>query len=269
MDSSFSNSQYDSIAFSMSSDGGATWSAPIQVNQTPTSIPPGDQQAFLPSIAVAADGNVAVTYYDFRSNDANPGLLTDYWLVEGTPGTDLTNPANWRNEARLTNASFDLEKAAIWTGAGFWIGDYEGLAAAGKSFDAFFAATNGNDPGDIYFRDPTADGSTASSVPLGESSPSWAAAGLGIRDALFASANALVSALGGDRAAFTPPAPTIHGGPLRAALLPPTAAMDQSGGQAAGPSIKQLSLAGGTDVLDVVATDEGDADELALVVHAD
>jgi hypothetical protein len=153
-DARFSNSQYDSIAFSMSSDGGFTWSAPIQVNQTPTNIPPGDRQAFLPSIAVAADGTVGVSYYDFRFNDANPALLTDYWLVEGAAGTDLTNPANWGNEARLTSTSFDLEKAGIWTGRGFFLGDYEGLAAAGNSFGAFFSATNGTDPGNIYFRDP-------------------------------------------------------------------------------------------------------------------
>src|SRR5262249_29258565 len=126
--------------------------------------PAGDRQAFLPSIAVAADGTVAVTYYDFRFNDANPGLLTDYWLVEGSAGTDLSNPANWRTEARLTNASFHLEKAAISAGQGFWLGDYQGLAAAGNSFDAFFSATNGSDPGDIYFRDPVTDANT--SVPV-------------------------------------------------------------------------------------------------------
>jgi outer membrane protein assembly factor BamB len=155
-DARFSNSQYDSIAFSMSTDGGFTWSTPIQVNQTPTNAPAGDRQAFLPSVAVAADGAVAVTYYDFRLNDGNPGLLTDYWLVEGRTGTDLTNPANWHAEARLTNTSFDMETAAIWTDRGFWLGEYQGLAAAGNSFDAFFAATNGTDPGDIYFRDPVA-----------------------------------------------------------------------------------------------------------------
>jgi hypothetical protein len=163
-DARFSNSQYNSIAFSMSTDGGLTWSAPIQVNQTPTSIPAGDRQAFLPSVAVTADGTVAVTYYDFRFNDANPGLLTDYWLVEGRAGTGLTNPANWRTEARLTYASFDLEKAAIWSDEGFWLGDYQGLAAAGNSFCAFFSATNATDPGDIYFRDPVADASTPAPV---------------------------------------------------------------------------------------------------------
>src|SRR5262249_44064725 len=67
-DGRFSNFQHDGIAFSMSTDGGYTWSAPIQINQTPINIPSGNQQAFLPSIAVAANGTVAVTYYDFRFN---------------------------------------------------------------------------------------------------------------------------------------------------------------------------------------------------------
>src|SRR5262249_18428586 len=34
-DARFSNGQYDSIAFTMSTDGGLTWSAPIRINQTP------------------------------------------------------------------------------------------------------------------------------------------------------------------------------------------------------------------------------------------
>ena len=36
----------DSIFFSQSTDGGFNWSPPIKVNQTPTNIPAGDQQAF-------------------------------------------------------------------------------------------------------------------------------------------------------------------------------------------------------------------------------
>jgi hypothetical protein len=156
-DARFSNSQYDGIAFSMSRNGGITWSAPIQINQTPTNIPAGDRQAFNPAIAVADDGSVGVTYYDFRFNDASPGLRTDYWLVAARPGTDLTNPPSWRTEARMTNASFDLEKAGVWAGRGYFVGDYQGFAAAGNSFNAFFSMPNGNDPADIYFRDPPFD----------------------------------------------------------------------------------------------------------------
>jgi hypothetical protein len=86
-DSRFSNNQYTSIAFSQSTDGGATWSTPIAINKTPTSILPGNRQAFVPSVAIADDGTVAVTYYDFRNNDGNSTLLTDYWIVFGVgPG---------------------------------------------------------------------------------------------------------------------------------------------------------------------------------------
>src|SRR5262249_19035290 len=43
-DGSFSGGQYSSIAFSVSTDGGSTWSAPIKINQTPAKIPVGNQQ---------------------------------------------------------------------------------------------------------------------------------------------------------------------------------------------------------------------------------
>ena len=68
----------DGVALSRSTDGGLTWSPRIKVNQTPTNIPIGNQQAFTPSVDVAADGTVAVTYYDFRNNTGAAPLLTDY-----------------------------------------------------------------------------------------------------------------------------------------------------------------------------------------------
>ena len=39
---------HDNIAFTMSTDGGRTWSPTIKVNQTPTTEPNYDQQAFTP-----------------------------------------------------------------------------------------------------------------------------------------------------------------------------------------------------------------------------
>src|SRR5262249_11284776 len=47
-DGRFSNFQYNDIAFSGSTDGGFTWSAPIRVNQTPLNVAPANRQAFLP-----------------------------------------------------------------------------------------------------------------------------------------------------------------------------------------------------------------------------
>jgi hypothetical protein len=112
IDARFSNFPYNGIALSTSSDGGLTWSQPIQVNQTPNSVPPADRQAWNPSVAVAADSTVAVPYYDFRNNTPAPGALTDYWLAYCHPSatTPATDSANW-NEVRLTNTSFDLEQA--------------------------------------------------------------------------------------------------------------------------------------------------------------
>jgi hypothetical protein len=150
-DGRFSGFTHDDIALSMSTDGGLTWSDPIKVNQTPTNIPAGNQQAFTPSVAVNSDGTVAVTYYDFRNNDANPGLPTDYWIAVNTD--PVHNPSSW-SETRLTNASFNIENAAP-TSRGYFLGDYEGLAAAGKNFYALFAqAGSGSDYSNIWFRDP-------------------------------------------------------------------------------------------------------------------
>src|SRR5262249_4717625 len=75
------------------------------------------------------------TYYDFRNNDAGTGLPTDYWVVFGKPTTPtaLTNSANWGNELRLTDKSFDLEKALFLGDGdpvpGLFLGDYEALKA--------------------------------------------------------------------------------------------------------------------------------------------
>ena len=60
--------EHAGIAFSQSLDGGLTWTTKIQINQVPAT------QAFIPSVAVAADGTVGVTYYDFRNNTPAPGL---------------------------------------------------------------------------------------------------------------------------------------------------------------------------------------------------
>jgi hypothetical protein len=157
-DTRFSNGQYTSIAFSMSTDGGFTWSVPIKINQTPVDIPVGDQQAFLPSVAVNQDGVVAVTYYDFRNNTTDPGLLTDYWMVHAHPKDGLTNPASWSSESRLTATFFNIEQN-VPTAAFYFVGDYEGLVAEGKDFGAFWDMLSTNpdgttDYGSIFFRDP-------------------------------------------------------------------------------------------------------------------
>ena len=122
-DARFSNGQRDGIALSRSADGGATWSAPVQINAHPGT------QAFTPAVRVLADGVIAVTYYDFRNDTSDPNTLpTDYWLVTSTDAT------NW-TESHISGP-FNLDLAAI--SEGHFLGDYQGLAAAGAQVLPFF-----------------------------------------------------------------------------------------------------------------------------------
>ncbi|HKB19924.1 MAG TPA: sialidase family protein [Gaiellaceae bacterium] len=136
----------DEIRFSQSADGGLTWSTPIKINQTPTSAPIGDQQAFTPTVKVAANGTVGVTYYDFRNNTGAPGLTTDFWFIHCH--ASCTSAGNWTQETHVAGP-FDEEQAA--EARGFFLGDYMGMDTIGNSFEAFFgqgvsrAASNPSD----------------------------------------------------------------------------------------------------------------------------
>jgi hypothetical protein len=147
-DARFNRFAADAIAFSQSSDGGRTWSTPIKVNLTPTSIPVGNQQTFTPSVHVSSDGTVAVTYYDFRNNTPAAPLLTDYFLVHCHGNCTATS--SWTNEVRVTDVPFDMRLAP--DAGGFFTGDYEGLASVGTTFTPFFSQTHGTDPSSAFFR---------------------------------------------------------------------------------------------------------------------
>ena len=83
-----------------------------------------------PSVDVAADGTVAVTYYDFRNNTASPATLdTDYFAVHCH--ANCASPASWAgNETRITPTSFDIRKAPY--ARGYFLGDYMGLDVSGN-----------------------------------------------------------------------------------------------------------------------------------------
>ena len=134
-----SNPVDDTILISRSTNGGHTWSAPVKVNHTPSGV-----QAFTASVHVAANGDVAVTYYDFR-NDA-PGdtaLSTDYWIVHHH-AADPFDSAHFSDENRLTPAPFNMRTAPY--AGGYFVGDYEGLDSFGSTFTPFFVQATGTDP---------------------------------------------------------------------------------------------------------------------------
>jgi BNR repeat-like domain len=128
-DARFSGSLRDGVVFSKSTDGGLTWSPPVQVNQAP------NVQAFTPSIAIARNGRLAITYYDFRKDTPDPvTLLTNYWRITSDDG------GNTWHEIPL-GGSFDMRNAPVAIG-GFFVGDYEGLGYAEGSFTPFFVLAN-------------------------------------------------------------------------------------------------------------------------------
>jgi hypothetical protein len=143
----------EEVAFSMSSDGGSTWSAPIRVNQTPANAGNALRgQAFIPSVAVDADGIISVTYYDFRNDVDGPAELTDFWNVFCDPNTvACADPANWTpgHEVRVTQSSFDITNAP--DAGGYFLGDYQGLAGDGESTVSAYARPHGADPDSIFF----------------------------------------------------------------------------------------------------------------------
>ena len=142
----------NSIAFSRSVDGGLTWSPAIKVNATPKDQPALDQQAFTPMVAVADDGTVAATYFDFRHNTASPTTLpTDAFVVRCRPVTPATctRSRNWADEQRLTPRSYDLAQAP--NAGGLFVGDYQGMVAdPSGEFLPLWAMPHTGDPASVF-----------------------------------------------------------------------------------------------------------------------
>jgi hypothetical protein len=140
----------DTVYFSMSTNGGASWSHPVRINKTPFSSNKLRNQAFVPSVEVGANHKVVVTYYDFR-NDTNDGKeATDFWAIS----CDIANGANcrtaggWGSEVRLTPTSFDMLEAPV--ARGHFLGDYQGLVNAGGTVTAVFGKSVGVNLNDIF-----------------------------------------------------------------------------------------------------------------------
>lgn len=131
-DARFTNGKFDEVALSTSTNGGATWSSPIQVNTNT----PGNRPGFTPSIHVNSAGTVGVTFYDFRALTSQTATLpTDYWLA-----TSTDHGSTFGNETHLAG-SFDMLTAPL-TSTGFFVGDYESLTSIGTTFEPFFVQAN-------------------------------------------------------------------------------------------------------------------------------
>ena len=113
---------------------------------------PCRQQAFVPAVVASGDGStVVVTYYDFRNDTNTPAGFeaTDYFAIYCDTTGNCANPANWGNEQRVTNTSFNILDAP--EAGGHFLGDYMGLAASGPSttYPVFGMTTGKNTTADF------------------------------------------------------------------------------------------------------------------------
>ena len=137
-DGRFSGGARSDIAFTMSTDGGSSWSPTVKLDQNSAGT-----SAFLPSVHVAADGTVGVSYYDFRNNTPATGLPTDHWFLHCHSNTDCSDPANWAENH--IDGGFDTEKFPT-PGGRFFPGDYLGLTAIGNSFGSLYIKSGSTSP---------------------------------------------------------------------------------------------------------------------------
>jgi BNR repeat-like domain len=129
---------------------GISWSAPAVISVDDPTDPA--TTAFLPTVSVRKDGTVGVYYYDFTglTSDNTTTLPTSIWFTTdfGQSRTKVTGPFNFL-------AAPDSE--------GFFLGDYQGLAANGKSWIAVYDKTNCSDSSCVGGANP--DDTYASILP--------------------------------------------------------------------------------------------------------
>lgn len=150
-DGRFAGGAHDGIALTHSTDGGTTWTAPVEVN--------GDRavQAFTPTVHVEASGVIAVTYYDLRNDAFAPfgSLLADAWMVTSSDGTTFT-------ETHLSGP-FDMDLAP--DSGGLFVGDYEALSSAAASLPLYVETDAGGAiRSDAFMAFPSATASAHSAV---------------------------------------------------------------------------------------------------------
>ena len=130
-DARFTAGARDATVIVTSADGGLKWTDPVRVSADP-SVP-----AFEPAVAVARDGTIGVTYFDFRTAANDPATLpTDYWLARSTDGV------HW-SETHV-DGPYDYNLAP--SVPSHFLGDYQGIATVGNSFALLYARTTAVDP---------------------------------------------------------------------------------------------------------------------------
>jgi len=133
-DARYTGGQTSQVLMSTSTNG-RVWGKPKVISEAPAFV---GQHAFVPAVAVNADGKVAVTYYQFGDvdpfGDSSP---TNYWVrISSDGGGSFGAPR------LITNSPFNMTTAP--DAGGLFLGDYEGLTSFGSKFYSLYCKTTGN-----------------------------------------------------------------------------------------------------------------------------
>jgi hypothetical protein len=121
-DTRFTAGQTDQIVLASSRDG-VRWSTPVVVSGS------SGGAAFDPNLAVNATGRVGLTYYELRAPTHDKSFQTDFWFRSASDGIHFGTP-------RHIAGPFDMRAAPL--SGGYFVGDYVGLATAGRTFHSLF-----------------------------------------------------------------------------------------------------------------------------------
>ncbi|HKP18873.1 MAG TPA: sialidase family protein [Gaiellaceae bacterium] len=145
-DARFAGRKRDQIVLARSADGGRTWSRPVRVSGAST-------QAFVPNVAVTADGTLGIAYFETAAGRSKRAVATRYVLALSRDGG--------RTFTRVrVGPAFDLAKAPLMSPVpeqavppGLFLGDYMGIQAGRDVFRLAFVSTNssGGDPTDVRY----------------------------------------------------------------------------------------------------------------------
>ncbi|MEW6363253.1 MAG: sialidase family protein [Acidobacteriota bacterium] len=118
----------DQVLLSRSTNAAASWSTPVRVSDGPN-----DAANFTAAVAVSGEGKVGVCYYSLRNDPARRYLVDEYMAISSDKGK------TFGAGRRVSKATFDVRLAA--QARGYFLGDYQGIAAGARVFHPFFVAT--------------------------------------------------------------------------------------------------------------------------------
>jgi len=121
---------FGDIMFAQSQNGGASWSAPLRINNDPEggANPLSDQ--FAPAIGSDKNGRIGICFYDRRRDPNN-------FLIDRYCATSTNNGKSWRN-TKITRTNFASLVGQDLLVAPDYMGEYDSIATDGTGQSAGF-----------------------------------------------------------------------------------------------------------------------------------